>query len=342
MSELLRVSDLSIDYRADGEWRPAVSEVSLTVERGRILGVVGESGCGKSTLARGLIRLLPENGRITRGSVALDGVDLLTLGDSDLRKYRWDRVSMVFQGAMNVLDPVYRIGAQIAEAIRWHRPVSRREAWTTARRLLGKVGIEPDRARSYPHELSGGMKQRVGIAMAIALEPDLVIADEPTTALDVITQDVVLGQLVDLQRSAGNSMILISHDMGIIVESCDDVAVMYAGEIVETGTVEDVFSRPAHPYTIGLVNAIPKTGAETEAVSIPGHPPAAGEWPPGCRFRARCPFATVGCEDPIPWTRTGQDRGVRCVRYEERGELRRRGSEQSAWERIGASPERPA
>lgn len=342
MIELLRVSDLSIDYRADGEWRPAVSEVSLTVDRGRILGVVGESGCGKSTLARGLIRLLPENGRITRGSVELDGVDLLTLGDSDLRKYRWDRVSMVFQGAMNVLDPVYRIGAQIAEAIRWHRPVSRREAWTTARRLLGKVGIEPDRARSYPHELSGGMKQRVGIAMAIALEPDLVIADEPTTALDVITQDVVLGQLVDLQRSAGNSMILISHDMGIIVESCDDVAVMYAGEIVETGTVEDVFSRPAHPYTIGLVNAIPRTGAETDAVSIPGHPPAAGEWPPGCRFRARCPFAAGGCEDPVPWTRTGQDRGVRCVRYEERAELRSRGSEQSAWERVGASLDRPA
>ena len=342
MSELLSVSDLSIDYRADGEWRPAVSEVALTVERGRILGIVGESGCGKSTLARGLIRLLPENGRITRGSVVLDGVDLLTLGDSDLRKYRWDRVSMVFQGAMNVLDPVYRIGAQIAEAIRWHRPVSRREAWTTARRLLGKVGIEPDRARSYPHELSGGMKQRVGIAMAIALEPDLVIADEPTTALDVITQDVVLGQLVELQRSAGNSMILISHDMGIIVESCDDVAVMYAGEIVETGTVEDVFSRPAHPYTIGLVNAIPRTGAETDAVSIPGHPPAAGEWPAGCRFRARCPFTTSGCEDPIPWTRTGQDRGVRCVRYEERAELRHRGSEQSIWERIGASRDGPA
>lgn len=342
MTELLAVSDLSIDYRSDGEWLSAVSDATFTVERGRILGIVGESGCGKSTLARGLIRLLPENGRITRGRVVLDGVDLLTLKDADLRRYRWDRVSMVFQGAMNVLDPVYRIGAQIAEAIRWHRPVSRREAWATARRLLGEVGIEADRARSYPHELSGGMKQRVGIAMAIALEPDLVIADEPTTALDVITQDVVLGQLVDLQRSAGNSMILISHDMGIIVESCDDVAVMYAGEIVETGTVEDVFAKPAHPYTIGLVNAIPKSGAETDAVSIPGHPPGAGEWPAGCRFRARCPFAAPGCEDPIPWTLIGHAHGVRCMRHEERDALRLRGSAQSIWERIGRTRDAPA
>ena len=337
MNELLSVSDLSIDYRADGEWRPAVSDVMFTVERGKILGIVGESGCGKSTLARGLIRLLPENGRITSGRVVLDGVDLLALRDSDLRRYRWDRVSMVFQGAMNVLDPVFRIGAQIAEAIRQHRPVSKREAWATARRLLGQVGIEADRARSYPHELSGGMKQRVGIAMAIALEPDLVIADEPTTALDVITQDVVLGQLIKLQRSAGNSMILISHDMGIIVESCDDVAVMYAGEIVETGSVEDVFAEPAHPYTIGLVNAIPSTEAETDAVSIPGHPPAAGEWPTGCRFRSRCPFATEGCEDPILWTQLDESHGVRCIRYAERHELRRRGAERSVWERVADS-----
>ena len=337
MSELLSVSALSIDYRADGEWRPAVSDVMFTVERGRILGIVGESGCGKSTLARGLIRLLPENGRITSGRVVLDGVDLLSLGDAELRRYRWNRVSMVFQGAMNVLDPVFRIGAQIAEAIRWHRPVSKRDAWATARKLLEQVGIEADRARSYPHELSGGMKQRVGIAMAMALEPDLVIADEPTTALDVITQDVVLGLLIKLQRSADNSMILISHDMGIIVESCDDVAVMYAGEIVETGSVEDVFARPAHPYTIGLVNAIPSAEAGTDAVSIPGHPPAAGEWPTGCRFRARCPFATQGCEDPVPWTGLDESHGVRCIRHAERDDLRRQGAERSVWERVGES-----
>ncbi len=337
MNELLSVSGLSIDYRTDGEWRPAVSDVMFTVERGKILGIVGESGCGKSTLARGLIRLLPENGRITRGHVVLDGVDLLSLGDSELRRYRWNRVSMVFQGAMNVLDPVFRIGTQIVEAIRRHRPVSKREAWATARRLLEQVGLDGDRARGYPHELSGGMKQRVGIAMAIALEPDLVIADEPTTALDVITQDVVLSLLIKLQRSADNSMILISHDMGIIVESCDDVAVMYAGEIVENGSVEDVFARPAHPYTIGLVNAIPSAGAETDAVSIPGHPPAAGEWPPGCRFRARCPFATEGCEDPVPWTELDENHGVRCIRSAERDDLRRRGAERSVWERVGDS-----
>ena len=334
MSELLRVSGLSIDYRSDGRWLPAVSDVMFTVESGKILGIVGESGCGKSTLARGLIRLLPENGRITRGRVVLDGVDLLALGDPELRRYRWNRVSMVFQGAMNVLDPVFRVGAQIVEAIRQHRDVSKRDAWATARKLLGQVGIEADRARSYPHELSGGMKQRVGIAMAMALEPDLVIADEPTTALDVITQDVVLGQLIKLQRSAGNSMILISHDMGIIVESCDDVAVMYAGEIVETGSVEDVFARPAHPYTIGLVNAIPSEEAGTDAVSIPGHPPAAGEWPTGCRFRARCPFASEGCEDPIPWTDLDGSHGVRCIRNSERRDIRRRGADRSVWEHI--------
>ena len=342
MTIFLSVKSVSIDYRIDKNWVPAVSDVSFTVERGTVLGIVGESGCGKSTLARSLVRLLPENGRIKQGSIELDGVDILALEDAEFRKYRWERVSMVFQGAMNVLDPVYRIGAQIAEAIRQHRDVTKREAWARATTLLGEVNIDADRITSYPHELSGGMKQRVGVAIAMALDPDLVIADEPTTALDVITQDVVLGQLIDLQRSSGNSIILISHDMGIIAESCDQVAVMYAGELVEIGSVSDVFTEPAHPYTIGLVNAIPNSDTDNDAVSIPGHPPTPGEWPTGCRFLPRCPFAIDGCQDLVTWTEFDDGRGVRCIRYTDRDQLRSDGADPSTWEPAGSPSGSPA
>lgn len=335
MSALLEIEGLGIDYKVAGAWQPAVRNVSLSIQPGEILGLVGESGCGKSTLARGVIRLLPGNGRITEGSVKFEGSDLMALTEKELLAIRWARVSMVFQGAMNVLDPVYSIGAQIVEAIDTHRnDLSKREMWQQAEDLLEAVGIDRTRAGSYPHELSGGMRQRVGIAMAIALEPSLVIADEPTTALDVISQDNVLERLSRLQKERAFSMMLVSHDMGVIAETCDRVAIMYAGSIVELGTVRDIFHRPAHPYAIGLLGAITKVGDTSPPVSMPGNPPAGHERDEGCQFRHRCPFRTEKCSEPVPWTEVGDGHHVLC-HYPEKCEVFRvEGARIETWEPV--------
>ena len=331
----LVVDRVSVDYQVQGEWRNVVDDASLTMEKGEVLGLVGESGCGKTTLARALIRLLPKNGRVREGRVVFDGRNLFEIPPDEFRSMQWDRFSMIFQGAMNVLDPVFQVGWQINEAIRTHRKdVSRKEAWARSRELLQRVGVDPQRARSYPHELSGGMKQRVGIAMAMALSPDLVIADEPTTALDVVTQDNVLGQLTLSQREQGFLLIVVSHDMGVIAESCHRVAVMYAGQIVEMGTAADIFKRPTHPYTIGLINAIPRIGDPGRAVSIPGYPPDPGSLP-GCLFQPRCPFRQPVCTERPPWTQTTPDHGERCFfpgKWQEFAEQARRAE---VWEGVG-------
>lgn len=331
---LLTVENLAIDYRVAERWRNVLSDVSLSVEKGEVVGIVGESGCGKTTLARALLRLLPSNGRVASGKVTLDGLDLFSMSPGDFRRIQWDRISMVFQGAMNVLDPVYPVGKQITEAIRTHRKVSRREAWRTAESLLAGVGIDAGRARSYPHELSGGQKQRIGIAMAMALEPDLVVADEPTTALDVVTQDNVLGQLTAVQRDKGFSLMIVSHDMGVIAETCDRVFVMYAGHIVEMGLVRDIFKRPAHPYTLGLINAIPRISSGRQGVSIPGHPPADPGALEGCRFYARCPFREDACTRPVPWVEIEPGHGERCLFPERREEFRERAGDPATWDRV--------
>lgn len=309
---LLEVNDLCVDYRVSGTWLPAVEHVGFEVDRGEIVGLVGESGCGKSTVARTLMRLLPKNGRIRSGRILFDGEDIVTVGADRLRALRWNQIAMIFQGAMNVLNPVYRVGSQVVEAIQTHENVSRDEGWRRAEQLIANVGIDPKRARSYPHELSGGMKQRIGIAMAMALKPALVIADEPTTALDVISQDNVLAQLIEAQRDQGNAMVIISHDMGVIAETCDRVAVMYAGGIVELGSVRDIFHSPAHPYTLGLKNAIPKLLQTEPTVAIPGFPPAPSEWPAGCRFAPRCPFREDICEHPPPWAHLDTGHAEAC------------------------------
>jgi peptide/nickel transport system ATP-binding protein len=335
MPALLEIDGLDIDYRVGGQWQSAVRGVSLTLQPGEILGLVGESGCGKSTLARGIIRLLPRNGRVAAGSIRFEGRDILTLGEGELLATRRARISMIFQGAMNVLDPVYTIGAQIVEAIATHRPgESRRAMWRQAEHLLEGVGIEKSRARAYPHELSGGMRQRVGIAMAIALEPSLVIADEPTTALDVISQDNVLARLTSLQKARAFSMILVSHDMGVIAETCDRVAVMYAGSIVELGSVRDIFHRPAHPYSIGLRGAIQAIDQSTPPVAIPGTPPAGSQRDAGCQFRQRCPFRTERCAAPVPWTPVGDDHHILCHYPEKQTQFRDDGTRTDTWERV--------
>jgi peptide/nickel transport system ATP-binding protein len=328
------VQDLAVDYWVGEKWRNVVSEVSLTVDKGEVVGIVGESGCGKTTLARALMRLLPSNGKVVSGKVILDGLDIFALSPKQFRAVQWDRISMVFQGAMNVLDPVYPVGKQITEAIRTHRRISGKKAWGMAETLLAAVGIDPGRARSYPHELSGGQKQRIGIAMAMALEPDVVVADEPTTALDVVTQDNVLGQLVAAQRENGFSLVIVSHDMGVIAETCDRVYVMYAGHIIEKGPVRTIFKTPAHPYTLGLTNAIPRIGARRRGVSIPGHPPADPGAEQGCRFYDRCPFREEDCTHPVPWVDIDGGHGERCLFPGRQDEFRQRASDSTTWDRV--------
>jgi len=280
----------------------AVDNVGLSVCRGEALGLVGESGCGKSTLALATMRLGPSNMRIVNGSIGFDGIDILKIDNNAFRKtYRWKKMSMVFQGAMNALNPIFKVGDQIAEAITSHEDVEKSEALDRAAGLIQLVGIDPDRINSYPHELSGGMKQRVMIAMALALHPDFCIADEPTTALDVIVQAQILKVLKDLQRELNLSLMLISHDLSVVAELCDSISIMYAGKIVECGKIASVFSNPQHPYTKGLISSFPSIkGSRRELTSIPGSPPNLLSPPSGCRFHPRCPYANESCKTEEP------------------------------------------
>jgi len=299
---LLEVQDLTMYYQtAEGPVR-AVDGVSFEVDRGRALGIAGESGSGKSSLALAIIRLLPRNGRLVAGRILLDGLDLSRLPEDALRKHvRWKKIAIVFQGAMNALTPVHRIGIQIAEAIRAHEDITAGLARERARELLKVVGIGPDRVDSYPHEFSGGMRQRAMIAMSLACNPELLIADEPTTALDVIVQAQIIKLLKDLQRKMGLSLIVISHDVSILSQLCDELAIMYAGRIVEYGRTEDLLSKPFHPYTQRLLAALPSIRTSRGKLSgIPGSPPDLLRPPHGCRFHPRCPIAESICGKDEP------------------------------------------
>jgi len=280
----------------------AVDNVSVKLNKGEVLGIAGESGCGKSTLAYSIIRLVPPPGKIVSGEIYFDGKNILKYSDEEFRrKIRWKGISMVFQGAMNALNPVYTVGDQIAEVIMLHEGLTKKEAYTRVYKLLALVGIDPRRAHSYPHELSGGMKQRVMIAMALALNPPLVIADEPTTALDVVVQAQIMNLLKRLQRELKISIILITHDLSLIAEIADKVAIMYAGKIVEFGTAEQIYYNPQHPYTQGLLSSIPRLRGELEKLEwIPGVPPDLIKPPPGCRFAPRCKFRFEKCDSEPP------------------------------------------
>lgn len=296
---LLEVKDLQVSYNGSPPTQ-AVDRISFTLEQGANLGIVGESGCGKTTAAKALLRLLPANGQISGGSILWDGTELVGMPLEDLNKIRWSDIAFVPQNAMSSLDPVYRIGSQIVEAIQTHVAMSRRDAEARAAELCTLVGISPARLKDYPHQLSGGMKQRLVIAMALALRPRLIVADEPTTALDVIMQDRILKQIGDLQDQFQFAMVYISHDIGVISEVCDQVAVMYAGKFVEYGPVREVLKRQFHPYTMGLRNAFPDIRNPQQLVSIPGHPPNLAPPPEGCRFTSRCPFASEQCATVEP------------------------------------------
>ncbi len=300
---VLEVQGLTTHYRTLRGWVRAADNVSFSVEQGEALGLAGESGCGKSTVALSLLKILPSGGKIRRGKIIFQGQDLVPLSESEMRKIRWKGISIVFQGAMNALNPVYKIGDQIAEAITVHEEgVANSDVKERVAKLLETVGIEPSRADNYPHEFSGGMRQRALIAMALAANPSMLIGDEPGTALDVIVQAQALKLLRDLKDRLGLSMILISHDLSIIAETCEKVAIMYAGKIVEYGNVNSIFKNPLHPYTQGLIKAFPSIkGERVRLTSIPGQPPNLLKPPPACRFNPRCPYVMDICkrEEPL-------------------------------------------
>ncbi|WP_042667201.1 ABC transporter ATP-binding protein [Desulfurococcus amylolyticus] len=303
-------------YTARGMVR-AVDDVSFTLNKGESLGIAGESGCGKSTLAYSLIRLVPPPGKITGGQIIFKGKNVLEMSEEEFRReVRWKGISMVFQGAMNALNPVYTVGDQIAEVLMLHQGYSKKEALETAAKMLQMVGIDPKRLKSYPHELSGGMKQRVVIAMALALNPPIVIADEPTTALDVVVQAQIMNLLKRLKKELGLSIILISHDLSLIAEIADKIAIMYGGEIIEYGPSEVIYNRPMHPYTIGLLGSIPRLHGELRDLTwIPGFPPDLANPPPGCRFMPRCPKAFNKCSEKPPLVEVEPGHYVKCWLY---------------------------
>jgi oligopeptide/dipeptide ABC transporter ATP-binding protein len=300
---LLRVEDLRTYFTLDGSEARAVDGVSFTLEAGRVLGLVGESGCGKSMTALSLMRLVPPPGRIVGGRILLDGRDLQTLDEREMRAVRGAGLAMIFQEPMTSLNPVFTVGSQIAEAVRLHRGVSRRMAWVRATELLAEVGIADPvrRARDYPHQLSGGMRQRVMIAIAISCEPRVLIADEPTTALDVTIQAEILELLGTLRARRGMGLLLITHDLGVVAEQADEVAIMYAGRIVEHAPVHEIFDRPLHPYTQALFRSMPGLGGRHERLeTIPGQVPDLLALPTGCSFRDRCRLAISECATAVP------------------------------------------
>jgi peptide/nickel transport system ATP-binding protein len=280
----------------------AVDNVSFDLARGRSLGLVGESGCGKTSVATSLLRLLPDNARILSGRIYLGGSDVLALSEAEMLKVRWKSIAMIFQAAMNSLNPVYRVGDQIVEALQTHfNTMGLAEARERVAELFNLVGLDATLMDRYPHEFSGGMRQRAVIAMALSCKPDVIIADEPTTALDVIVQDRILKELRSIQKELDMAMIYISHDIAVIAEECERIGVMYAGRLAELADAVDIFEKPMHPYTYALMFAFPSIkGEKRELITLPGEPPDLLNPPPGCRFHPRCPRATEVCRSEHP------------------------------------------
>lgn len=314
--DLLTVQDLVVEYLAEDGIVHAVNGVSFSLKKGESLGLVGETGAGKTTIAKSILRILPQQtSKITGGNILFEGKDLIRESERNMRKIRGSRISMIFQDPMTALNPVKRVGEQIAEGIRLHSRLSRPEAMEKAREMLEMVGIKAERFQDYPHQFSGGMKQRVVIAMALACKPELLLADEPTTALDVTIQAQVLEMIGALKKELDTSMILITHDLGIVAEVCDNVAVVYAGEVVEMGSKEDIFDRPSHPYTKALFDAVPDIDVETDRLNpIQGMPPDPTNLPEGCSFHPRCPYATDACRTgAVAMTEISRGHFCRCA-----------------------------
>jgi len=331
---LLSVQNLSIAYRVGARDILAVSGASFDVPRGSIVGVVGESGCGKTTMARAVTRVIADNARISGGQMLFDGQDLAALSERAMNDLRWRDIAFVPQSAMNSLDPVYRVEYQLHEVLRGRGGMSKAAAQARAVELFEMVGIEASRLRDFPHQFSGGMRQRVAIALALALNPRLIVADEPVTALDVIVQRQILDQLRELQHKLGVSVILVTHDISVVAYICDRTVVMYAGQVVEDAQTGPLLTHPLHPYTMGLKNAFPDLQSAGSGILTPiaGAPPDLANPPTGCRFAARCPFAQDRCrqtppvaQEPVPGHR------VACHRADEAPALRALAARQETW-----------
>ena len=314
--KLLEVKDLYVEYSSSMETVRAVNGVSFSLEKGKTLGLVGETGAGKTSIARAILRILPvPPAKVPGSEIYFEGQDLRSISEAQMRKIRGAKISMIFQDPMTALNPVLTVGKQISEAIRQHKGISKSEAEKEGKRMLEMVGIPAERFSEYPHQFSGGMKQRVVIAIALACNPDLLIADEPTTALDVTIQAQVLELIRNLQQEHQMAMILITHDFGIVAETCDDIAVVYAGQVVEFGNIRQVFETKVHPYTRGLFGSIPKLTGDVERLhSIDGMPPDPTDLPKGCYFSPRCKYADECCkaEGEIPLVDVGGGHLCRC------------------------------
>ena len=316
---LLEIKNLKTFYKTKEGVVKAADDITFELKEGEILGLAGESGCGKTTTSLSIMKLLPGAGDIIDGKILFDGVNLIDISVKEMRKIRGNEISMVFQGAMNALNPVHKIGDQIKEVISIHEPeVNSDEAWERVVKILDKVGISESRAKDYPHQLSGGMKQRALIAMALVCNPRIVITDEPVTALDVIVQAQVLAAMKKMQEDFKLSMIIVTHDLSVITKICDTIVIMYAGKVCEFGKVKEVFTKPKHPYTEALLGSFPSiTGPKKELLEIEGYPPNLITPPEGCRFHPRCHKRIEGCDVRIPKNTPTENGYVACLLYEE-------------------------
>ena len=334
---ILEVKNLKTHYQVSDGLVKAVDGVSLYVRKNEVFGLAGESGCGKSTFIRTLMRLVPETARVTADKLSYRGEDLLSLSDKEYRKkILWSALSMVPQSAMNSLNPVYRVGNQVVEAIRTHENVTKKEARERTQELFKSVGLQPELTLNYPHEFSGGMRQRAMIAMSLALDPGLIIMDEPTTGLDVLVQERILRELKVIRERSGASIFLITHDISVIAEMSDRIGIMYAGRIMEQADSLDLFHDTYHPYTLGLKNAFPSIRAlEKELISIPGSPPNLLEDIPGCVFAYRCPFKIPECETSRPPDiEIKPDHFVHCIRTDHVEEFRKLAGDKKTWQSL--------
>ena len=319
MDSLLSVKDLQVQFQTKKGINTAVDGISFSIGKGEILGIVGESGCGKSVSSMSILRLLGTNAKISQGSIKLGNQELLSLSEDEMCKIRGNEIAMIFQDPMTALNPIMTIGDQLIEPLVIHQGYKKKDAWKEAIEVLKKVGIAaPEkRMKEYPHQLSGGMRQRVMIAMAVSCAPKLLIADEPTTALDVTIQAQILELMLELRDKMNTAIMLITHDMGVVAETADNILVLYAGKVVEYGSVKDIFNDPKHPYTQGLLSSIPPLTEDVEELNtIEGTVPAPGQMPAGCRFSPRCPYATERCRVEQPGIYYAGNAMVSCFKYE--------------------------
>ena len=319
MDSLLSVKDLQVQFQTKKGINTAVDGISFSIGKGEILGIVGESGCGKSVSSMSILRLLGTNAKISQGSIKLGDKELLSLSEDEMCKIRGNEIAMIFQDPMTALNPIMTIGDQLIEPLVIHQGYKKKDAWKEAIEVLKKVGIAaPEkRMKEYPHQLSGGMRQRIMIAMAVSCAPKLLIADEPTTALDVTIQAQILELMLELREKLNTAIMLITHDMGVVAETADNILVLYAGKVVEYGSVKDIFNDPKHPYTQGLLSSIPPLTEDVDELNtIEGTVPAPGQMPAGCRFSPRCPYATDRCRMEQPGIYHAGNAMVSCFKYE--------------------------